>query len=218
MWFATANGLCRYDGNAFKIYNTKNSQLIYNTIIGLAIDAKNHLFIQSNANSGSIYQEDKLQVIDLNTYQFINLNQVLPNLPFKTDRFNAIIHDASGSICFLTDDRTKLWQYSKKATFKLRADFYATLNVKLPFSSEIKSANDCIFIKNFEKKQNYYIYPDTILLTDNKNLIPISITEKKEFILQNKITNTFLLMDASGKQNKIDISIGLDKTKSSKLK
>ena len=28
MWFATANGLCRYDGNAFKVYNTKNSQLI----------------------------------------------------------------------------------------------------------------------------------------------------------------------------------------------
>jgi len=28
MWFATANGLCRYDGNSFKIYNTKNSPLI----------------------------------------------------------------------------------------------------------------------------------------------------------------------------------------------
>ncbi len=217
MWFATANGLCRYDGNSFKIYNTKNSPLISNTITGLAIDAKNHLFVQTNANSGSIYQEDKLQAIDLNTYQFINLNQALPNLPFKTDRFNSIFHDASGSIYFLTDDRTKLWQYSKNATFKLRADFYATLNVKIPFSSEIKSANDCIFIKNFDKKQNYYIYPDTILLTDNKNLIPISITEKKEFILQNKITNIFLSMDASGKQNKIDISIGLDKEKSSKL-
>jgi two-component sensor histidine kinase/ligand-binding sensor domain-containing protein len=217
MWFATANGLCRYDGNAFKIYNTKNSQLIYNTIKGLAIDAKNHLFIQSNANSGSIYQEDKLQVIDLNTYQFININQALPNLPFKIDRFNSIIHDASGSIYFLTDDRTKLWQYSKNTTFKLSADFYAALNVKIPFSSEIKSAHDCIYIKNFDKKQNYYIYPDTILLTDNKNLIPISITEKKECILQNKITNTFLSMGASGKQNKLEIITGLDKENSSKL-
>jgi ligand-binding sensor domain-containing protein len=25
MWFATANGLCRYDGHSFKIYNTQNA-------------------------------------------------------------------------------------------------------------------------------------------------------------------------------------------------
>jgi len=217
MWFATASGLCRYDGNSFKIYNTKNSPLISNTITGIAIDAKNHLFIQSNVNSGSIYNEDKLQAIDLNTYQFINLNQALPNLPFKTDRFNSIIHDASGSIYFLTDNRTKLWQYSKNATFKLRADFYAALNVKIPFSSEIKSANDCIFIKNFDKNQNYYIYPDTILLLDNKNFVPITITQKKECILYNKTSNTFFSMGASGKQNIIDITPFLVKTTSSKL-
>jgi ligand-binding sensor domain-containing protein len=50
MWFATANGLSRYDGKSCKNYNTKNSALLYNELRGLSKGLNNLLFIQFNKN------------------------------------------------------------------------------------------------------------------------------------------------------------------------
>lgn len=215
MWFATANGLCRYDGNSFKTYNTKNSPLISNTVTRLAIDAKNHLFIQSVLNPGSIYIDEQIQVLDLHTYQFINLNQALPNTPFKAEQFNCIIHDESGSIYFLTDKRSKLWQYSTNSTFKLRADFHKTLASFISSTSTIKSGNECVLIRTYEINQSICIYPDTIILTDNNKLIPVAINEKREFILYNQKSNTFFAMDFSGKKNGINFTSTTNKINAS---
>jgi len=201
-----------------KIYNTKNSPLISNTVTGLAIDEKNHLFIQSVLNSGSIYIDNQIQVPDLNTYQFINLNQVLPNTPFKAEQFNCIIDDASGSIYFITDKRSKLWQYSTNSTFKIRVYFHKTLNRIAPFisyTSTIKSGNECVLIRTDEINQSICIYPDTIILTDNNKLIPVAINEKREFILYNQKSNTFFAMDTSGKKNEISFTSTSNKTNAS---
>ena len=118
MWFATSNGLCRYDGKSFKIYNTQNTPLPSNLITRIAIDAANHLFIQSSLNYGTLYPENKIQVLDLNTNRFVNINEAITNISFNSDQFNFLFHDELGNIFFLTDQRTKIWQYSKNSTFK----------------------------------------------------------------------------------------------------
>ena len=123
MWFATANGLCRYDGYAFKIYNTQNSPLFSNSITSVAIDAGNHLFIQSTLNFGTPFPINKIQVIDLNTYQFVPLNKILNSKLFNNEEFNQMFHDDSGTIYFLSCQRTKIWQYNINATCKLFKNF-----------------------------------------------------------------------------------------------
>ena len=214
MWFATDNGLCRYDGHSFKIYNTQNSPLLSNTISAIAVDANNHLFILSIINYGSSSNANKLDVLDLNSYQFIKPNQLLPNMPFRDDQINLMTHDEPGSIFLLTDQRSKLWQYGKKSTFKLRKDFQqATKSMLSPIlnTAKIISANDCILINNFGSNQFYCIFSDTTILIDDASIHPLSITAKKQFVLFDEIAKAMFVMDSSGKKDKIVITTIVEK-------
>ena len=205
MWFATANGLCRYDGNNFKTYNTQNSPLFSNTITGISIDANNHLFIQSVKNDGSAYKINNIQALDLNQYQFIKVMEALPKMPFKAEQINRMIHDELGSIFFLTDQHSKLWQYGKNSAFKLRKDFLeAGKNSMGPISvsSNLSAANDCILIHDFERSHSdYCIYPDTIFTFDKSKFQPSSITDSKQIILNDVTSGTFLIIDSLGNRH-----------------
>lgn len=214
MWFATDNGLCRYDGHSFKIYNTQNSPLLSNTISAIAVDANNHLFILSIINYGSSSNANKLDVLDLNSYQFIKPNQLLPNMPFRDDQINLMTHDEPGSIFLLTDQRSKLWQYGKNSTFKLRKDFQqATKSMLSPIlnTAKIISANDCILINNFGSNQFYCIFSDTTILMDDASIHALSITAKKQFVMFDEITKAMFVMDSSGKKDKIVITTTVEK-------
>ena len=205
MWFATANGLCRYDGNNFKTYNTQNSPLFSNTITGIALDANNYLLIQSIKNDGSAYKINNIQALDLNQYQFIKVMEALPNMPFKAEQINRMIHDDLGSIFFLTDQHSKLWQYGKNSSFKLRKDFLeAGKNSMGPISisSNLSAANDCILIHNFESSHlDYCIYPDTTFTFDKSKFQPCYITDSKQIILNDLTSRTFLVIDSLGNQH-----------------
>lgn len=206
MWFATANGLCRYDGHSFKVYNTSNSPLLSNTITGLVTDARNHLLIQTTQNFGSTITVNTIQVLNLNSYQFIPLNQALPNAPFKTDAINLMIHDAAGSIYFLTNQRSQIWQYLKSSSFKLRKDFKHEEKESLrhiSLSALLKTRHDCMFIQSYNDYKCYFIFPDTTIFIDKPDDFPISITEKNEFIIYNKSSKLYSLLSASGKRENI---------------
>jgi len=205
MWFATANGLCRYDGYSFKIYNKQNSVLSSNTISGLALYGKNQLFIQATLNYGTSDAVNNYQVLDLNTHQFKQIDQVLSNMPFKAEQIDRMIHDASGNIYFLTDQRSKIWQLRQNSAFKLRKDFKNAAKSSLPNispSSNLVAANDCILIHNYNLNQDYCIYPDTTISVDNATIKLVSITEKKEFLIYDELAKAFFLMNASGRKEK----------------
>lgn len=205
MWFATANGLCRYDGNNFKTYNTQNSPLFSNTITGISLDANNHLLIQSIKNDGSAYKINNIQALDLNQYKFIKVMEALPRMPFKAEQINRMIHDDLGSIFFLTDQHSKLWQYGKNSTFKLRKDFLEAGKTRMgpiSISSNLSAANDCILIHDFDRSHlDYCIYPDTTFTFDNSKFQPSSITESKQIILNDVTYGTFLAIDSLGNQH-----------------
>jgi len=202
MWFATSNGLCRYDGKSFKIYNTQNTPLPSNLITRIAIDAANHLFIQSSLNYGTLYPENKIQVLDLNTNRFVNINEAITNISFNSDQFNFLFHDELGNIFFLTDQRTKIWQYSKNSTLKLRKDFQKVGKDSTPvisFTSLLSASNNSILIRNYENNQpDYCIYTDTTLLIENSRFRPCTITDNKQILLFDEISGAFLIMDSTG--------------------
>lgn len=217
MWFATANGLCRYNGHSFKIYNTQNSALHSNIITALGIDAKNRLYIQSALNLGSVDAQFIIQVLELNTGRFIPLHQALPNIPFLTDQQINLIHDAIGNIFFLTDHRTKIWKYGTNEMFTLRLKLKNNLNGKLSFSYipnySIKSANECLLIRKHDNRQSYCVFPDTTIIFDDNKFISIAITEKKEFILYDVSSKVYVLMNSSGKKERISYTPSVDESK-----
>jgi ligand-binding sensor domain-containing protein/two-component sensor histidine kinase len=122
MWFATANGLCRYDGNHFKTFNTKNSKLLSNAISNIVIDAENHLFVMSNAPDNNKGILVNVQVLDLNDYTFKNVEDLFQKMPFKSDRIQKISTDESGSLIFFISSPNQIYTYSKKSGFRFHSD------------------------------------------------------------------------------------------------
>jgi len=82
MWFATANGISRYDGNTFKNYNTHNSKIRFDDVIKLSLDSNNHLYIDFRINAVLDKNQQIFQLLDLNDYTFkdiqsnISLNSI----------------------------------------------------------------------------------------------------------------------------------------------
>ncbi len=205
MWFATANGLCRYDGHSFKMYNTQNAPFLTNNITRLAVDSKNHLFIQFTLNSGSNYSANTYQVFDLKTYQFIKLNEALPNMPFTTEQIQLMCHDELGYIFFFTDKPYKLWQYSNASTFELRAEFSNLSNGNISISPLIVSmnaVNDCIVIY-INESCSYLIRrgwaPVEFKFVQNV----IGILDGKQFFLYDASLKKNMTIDSLGNTSKL---------------
>lgn len=204
MWFATANGLCRYDGNSFKIFNSQNAPFLNNTITGLALDSKNHLFIESTINFGSDYSQNAYQVLDLNTYQFIKLNEAFPNMPFKENEIKLMCHDELGSIFFLTDKPCKLWQYNNVSSFTLRTDFSNAIkdNASIsPANCVMKSVNNCVLIFFARENLSYFICPRQVPYSIKYNPLSSAIIENKQYVFFDDKLKSYQVIDSMGKQS-----------------
>jgi two-component sensor histidine kinase len=80
MWFATANGISRYDGNAFKNYNTHNSKIHFDDVVKLSLDSNNQLHIHFRESSAQKNANNNIQVLDLNDYTFKDIqSNIFPN-------------------------------------------------------------------------------------------------------------------------------------------
>jgi two-component sensor histidine kinase len=205
MWFATANGLCRYDGHSFKIYNTQNAPFSTNNITRLTVDSKNHLFIQSTQNAGSNYSKNTFQVLDLKTYEFIKLNEALPNMPFTSDQVKLMCHDELGNIFFFTDKPYKLWQYSNASSFELRAEFpnLSIGNISIsPLIASMNAVNDCVVIY-INESCSYLIRrgwaPVAFKFTQNA----IGILDGKQFFLYDASLKKNMTIDSLGNTSKL---------------
>ena len=205
MWFATANGLCRYDGHFFKIYNTQNAPFSTNAITRLAMDSKNNLFIQSTLNYGSTNPMNSYRVLDLNTYQFKKVNEVLPNMPFKEDELKLMSHDELGSIFFATDKPCKIWQYTLSSSFVLRANLTKTNTGDISESqlqSRMNTINDCIVYYD-NQNQCYLIRGNWAPLLINSTQKTAGVLGDKQFIFYDDSLKTYLTVDSLGNKSKL---------------
>ena len=205
MWFATANGLCRYDGHFFKIYNTQNAPFSTNAITRLAVDSKNNLFIQSTLNYGSTNPMNSYQVLDLNTYQFKKVNEELPNMPFKEDELKLMSHDELGSIFFATDKPCKIWQYTSTSSFVLRANLTKTNTGAISESqlqSRMNTINDCIVYYD-NQNQCYLIRGNWAPLLIDSMQKTAGVLGDKQFIFYDDSLKTYLTVDSLGNKSKL---------------
>jgi ligand-binding sensor domain-containing protein len=91
IWIATRNGLNRFDGNTYKIYNTQNSSLKSNVILNVFSDGKENLWVYTD-NAG-------LYLYDYDSDKFGIFTGNLGFSPAETkDNISSITGDADGNI------------------------------------------------------------------------------------------------------------------------
>jgi two-component sensor histidine kinase/ligand-binding sensor domain-containing protein len=206
MWFATANGLSRYDGKTFKNYNTKNSALLYNELRSLSKGLNNLLFIQFNKNEEPNKQSN-IQVLDLNNYTFKNIDKVFPNIPFDAYRIQSISNDELDNLYFLVSNPNQIWQYNKNTGFKLRSEIKNKSEKQIELPSryvELKSAYGYATSLITGTNQVVCIFPDTsFTIPIASNYIKFAgISQQHQIVLFDKVSNIFYLVDRSGKITK----------------
>ncbi len=114
MWFGTQDGLCRYDGNSYRVYKTnieKNYVLLSNNIISLA-----------TFNDSLIYVGTEAGLHILNT----NQNTITPVEGFKNKYVNQVFIDSKKTIwvviqdsdIFIQKKRQNNWQLLTKTHFE----------------------------------------------------------------------------------------------------
>lgn len=176
MWFGTSNGLNRYDGKSFKVYNTSNTGLSNNSIIQLAIDDQDNLIIiYGNIEGVKARIDSRIQVLDLKTNELKSFEKVYNHLPFDVNKVYWVSNDETKCLNFLTYDNFTWWKYhsskgfEKQYTFKdknqnlaFECSMYAVYGSKSVFRGN-KAA---IVLKDYS---GYLVTKDAALLISKPN-------------------------------------------------
>ncbi|TLX71675.1 response regulator [Labilibacter sediminis] len=96
IWVGTKNGLNRYDGNQFKVYHQKNSNISSNDISDLLIDSKSRMWVATSGGGVNLYNNL------LNSFvSFQSITRKKEILSFKV--VHTICEDKKGIIWIGTD-------------------------------------------------------------------------------------------------------------------
>ena len=110
IWIGTKNGLNRFDGLQFKIYNKKNSNISSNDISDILIDSKERMWITTLGGGLNLYN----QIED----NFIVYKNIPGNLStISSNQLNTIFEDSKGKIWIGTENGLSLFDENTK-TFK----------------------------------------------------------------------------------------------------
>ena len=197
IWFGTSNGLCRYDGNAFKTFTKQNFGLLHNEIASLSIDANNHLIIEFNDRSLYFKRKGEIQVLDLNNSTLKTLKSIYPKVPFQTKDVVWIANDGTKNMLFVTASPFQVWKYTTTKGFKLLGKLSAwkankkideSVNPAIPISAVIQ--NGSVILKK-QGYPSYLISADRLMPFSNKREESVyAITKSKSFLFHNNISNT----------------------------
>lgn len=210
MWFGTNNGLCRYDGNSFKIFTKQNFGLLSNEIYFLSIDANNNLIIQFLKHDLTVSFAATLQVLDLNNYTIHNLESIYPAMPFKSKEVIWVTTNGHKNLLFITAFPFRVWNYTESNGFKIRAELTEWNACKNREEINSSALDDRSIVENggivlkLNGYPNYLITQNAIVpFSDEKDATVVAITKEQSLLYYNQSSNDFFKSNLSVTKNNI---------------
>ncbi len=171
VWFGTSNGLNRYDGKTFKLFNTANAGLSSDLIYQLAIDDQNNLIIiyrfsEQDAKAGI---GKRIQVLDLKTYQLKSLPDVYKNTAINLTKVYWVANDETNELNFLTSEPYAWWKYTAAKGFSKQYEFVGlTAAEKLSPLQLVEFGMKCSFSNKkaaivLGNNQGYLVFKDSAI-------------------------------------------------------
>ncbi|MEN8857385.1 MAG: two-component regulator propeller domain-containing protein, partial [Flavobacteriaceae bacterium] len=96
IWISTQNGLNRYDGHSFKVYQKRNSKISSNDISDIILDSKNRIWLSTLDGSLNLYNRD---LDDFTVYN----NYSKKSNSSSSNHINTILEDKNGTIWLATE-------------------------------------------------------------------------------------------------------------------
>ncbi|MBN1550098.1 hypothetical protein JW979_01465, partial [bacterium] len=175
MWFATFDGINRYDGYSFKIYRhieNDSSSLSDNGSFFLYEDNDGYIWVINNANAG-------LDKFDPETETFAHFrHNPEDSTSISSNVIFSINQDRSGNIWICTDNALNLIvnkRFNNKTVTCFKR-FYNTTNT-LPFTNTYENDNGKLllfadYLYYFDRKNNKILKTDVVLT--NSNIVSVT--------------------------------------------
>jgi hypothetical protein len=175
IWLATRNGLNRFDGKQFKLFNTQTGKLAHNYIASIAQDENKHLFLRYGLlDNTTVY--NTIEVFDLETQTIIPIKKAYPNLPFSPDSIRNIQNE--GDKVYFIVAPFQIWELAGK-TFTLRIDVSKHID-----KQKIKK-------HNFLRSSDVLYKGSKIIINMRDKEIPVIFTTSNEvYLLPKKYPST----------------------------
>lgn len=109
MWFATLNGLDRFDGYKFRSYSLKGFGLNYNGFSYVAEDSAHHLWVKSYGNDIYMYDRE-------NDRLTANYSEILKTVSPDIEELSDLIVDTDKNIWLTSGEYLYYYNYSTKKT------------------------------------------------------------------------------------------------------
>jgi signal transduction histidine kinase/DNA-binding response OmpR family regulator/ligand-binding sensor domain-containing protein len=131
VWFATQNGVDRFDGRSFEVFNSEQNGLLQNTIQKIAEDQAGWLWLQPGWKDGkSVYPDWSL--VNIYSNEVVALRAHLgKKMLIRPDEISQMIA-APDRTLFFSDFKNEIYSYRPKTGFqKIWTNDPATLNITL---------------------------------------------------------------------------------------
>jgi signal transduction histidine kinase/ligand-binding sensor domain-containing protein/DNA-binding response OmpR family regulator len=151
MWFATNNGLNRYDGYNFKVFTQKNSKIQSNFTSELFEDVDNNLWVGHAANNEDPESFSAIDIMNINTFEIQPLETYLgANFPCSIQDVYEIYSVAENKYLYITTKTGKVYVYKGNKQFDLLYDCKKEITIRAFYWGEtynwLYCGNELIFL------------------------------------------------------------------------